>query len=358
MEHWTWIITLLGAALTLLALVDVFLTVLHVDTDGPIAWAVFQAVWRVIMGAVRAVPATRRSLIALAGPTMVVVTFTLWIGIFILGFALIYWPHMGLFRAEDEYALFGFLEALYFSGVTATVLGYGDLTPMHGGLRIVSFLQSGLGFALLTGIVAYLINVISGVTERNTLALRLREATDRTSDGTVAVIRSLRHEEIGDLRMRLQTLLEAMQHNHQKMHELPILNLFYRSKDPMYSPELMLQSAAQIAIAARVVSADPRHRRLTPASEELGQVATEIMKLIASQYLSKELRNGLDSPAPGEEDEHRLSEVRASLTHALPQLNLDALEENDRVLELIFRTRIFLDEVDDLTGWRMDQPQN
>lgn len=355
MDALSWLITLAGVIITLLALIDVFLTVLHVDTDGPVAWMVFLAIWKTIIGIVRAVPTARRSLVALAGPMMIVVTFSVWIGLFIVGFALIYWPHLELFRADNEFVLLGFMEALYFSGVTATVLGYGDLSPMHGSLQIVSFLQSGFGFALLTGIVTYLINVVSGVTDRNALALRLWAETGRTGDGTVAITRSLLHEESGDLRLRLQTLLDATHSIHQKMHQFPILDLFYRSRDPIYSPELMVQTAAQMAIAAQILSTDARHQRLNPVSKELGQVSTEIMELIASQHMSKELQHQLDDPAPEEEDRRLLRQIRRSLTDALPQLNLERAEENDRVLELIFRMRIFLDELDDLTGWRMDQ---
>ncbi|MEX1063073.1 MAG: potassium channel family protein, partial [Balneolaceae bacterium] len=354
MEDLNWLISLLGIAVTLLISIDVILTVLHIDTEGPVAWVIFQSVWRVFQKLIRLFPRTRRTLVALAGPVMIVATFAVWIGIFVVGFALIYYPYIGLFRADEEFMLLGFYEALYFSGVTATVLGYGDITPVEGVLQIVSILQSALGFALLTGIVTYLINVVTGVSDRNALALRLWSENGQTGDGTNAVIRSLSCEKSSDLRLRLQTLLDIMYNVHQKIHQFPILNLFYRSKDPIYSPELMVRSAMQLSVAARVISADEQYRRLRAVSDELAEVTTMMMGIIASQHMMKKLRDQLDRPDPGEADERYLEQIVLTLGSNFPRLNLEDAGKDRRTLELVFRLCSFLDETDKLTGWRMD----
>lgn len=358
MEDFNWLITLLGLFVTLLIIIDVFLTVLHIDSDGPIARAVFHTIWWALMALVRTFPAARRSLVALAGPFMIAGAIAIWIGIFILGFALIYWPYMELFRADDGYVALGFIEALYFSGVTATVLGYGDISPMNNLLQVFSFIQSGLGFAMLTGIITYLINVVSGASERNALSLRFWALTGQTGNGSEAVIRSLSCEEIIDLRIRLQNLLDSTHNIHQKMHQFPILDLFYRSWDPVYSPEIMLRSAMQLSIATQILSSNQEYRRLKSVSEELGQVSVDMIELIASQHMSRQLHIQLKHPVPDEKDRLLFDQVRTSLIRGIPQLAITPYEpgseDGDRILALIFRLRIFMAEADALTGWRMD----
>lgn len=303
----------------------------------------------------RLFPLSRSSLVAMAGPLMIVTTITAWIGLFILGFALIYWPYLHYFRSDDEFVVLGFIHALYFSGGTATVLGFGDISPLSGALQVISFIQAGLGFALLTGILTYLINVVSGVSERNALALRLWTITGCTGDGTVAVVRALKHEEIADLRLRLQSLHDVLYIIHQKMYQFPILDLFYRSHQLIYSPEYMIRSAAQIAIASQILATAPTYRRLTNVAEELGEVSLNLMILITQQHLSNVLMQKLKYPEPEMIDEQQLQEIQTILSGTNVDLKLSDLAPNRKTLELICRLRVFLKEADEFTSWRMDE---
>lgn len=361
MEGASWLIAVLGAALVVVALVDVFLTVLHIDTDGRIERGVVRGVWWVVMAIARRFPETRRSVVALAGPFMILTLFATWIGLFIFGFALIYWPFLELFRADDPLMPLGFVDALYFSGVAATILGYGDITPIAPPLQVASFVQAGLGFALVSGSITYLINVVMGVAERNALAFRLWTECAGTGDGTVAMARSLAYEDSDVVIGRLRTLLGDMRSFQQKMSQFPILDLFYRSKDPALAPEIMIRSAAQMAIAARLAAADPRYRSTTAVADELAEVVSAMITLIADQHLDDESQHQLESPGPGAEDQGLLQRMRARLVSDVPGLDLPRFDpEGDdaaAILELVARTRIFLDQLDTLTDWRVDHPR-
>lgn len=125
-----WLTTVAGVAIVGAVVTDVFITVLHIDREGPIAATLFQGIWRLTAtGARIGKTALRRSVVAIAGPVMLVAVYAAWIALFIVGFALIYWPHLEHFRAEDALLPLGFGDALSVSGVTATVMGYGDITP-------------------------------------------------------------------------------------------------------------------------------------------------------------------------------------------------------------------------------------
>ena len=94
------------------------------------------------------------------------------------------------------------------------------------GMEGASWLLAGLGIILT------LVILFSGVTNRNTLAFHLWTMTDRTGYGPITVINSLAYEAVEDFHIRLQSLLDSMFKVHHQMHQYPILDLFYRSKDP------------------------------------------------------------------------------------------------------------------------------
>lgn len=355
MEEIDWLILLVGISIVLIVLFDIIQTVLHLDDEGYIAGLLFEGIWRMGMKVVRVIPSYRRTLVSMAGPAMIITTIAVWVGLFIVGFAMIYWPYLDLFRSAHGYTTLTFIDALYFSGVTASVLGYGDITPLSDVFQIVSFIQASLGFAFLTGILTFLISVVSGVSDRNALALRLWAETGRSGDGTNAILRSLQNEEISDLRLRLQTLLGRMHSINQKMHQFPILDLFYRSRDPLYSPEIMIRSITQMAITTKILSSDEKYKRLKIVAEELGEVSYELMATITKQHLSKSLYDQLKNPAPNERDLQIHQEICTKLMDNIPALSLEKESRDDKVFELIYQMRIFFIELDSYTGWKMDE---
>jgi hypothetical protein len=122
MNAWDWIASVGGALLIFTMLVEVVVTVLHPDLDGAIVRAVHRIIWRALILTSRGFRRGRRALLALAGPIMMTATLLVWVGMFIVGFALIVWPHLDAeFLAAEELGRLDFVDALYFSGVTGTV---------------------------------------------------------------------------------------------------------------------------------------------------------------------------------------------------------------------------------------------
>lgn len=351
MDPWVIVVSGTGLLIVVLVVVDVILTVLHVDSDGPIVSILFRAIWRVLAVASRLVPAARATLLALAGPGMIVAAVTVWFGLYVLGFALVYWPFMELFRADEEHALLGFTEAIYFSGVTATVLGHGDISPTEGFLQIGSFIQAGMGFGLLTGIVSYVINVTSGVMDRNTFELRLWIATGETGDGARAVSRLLA---VGgrSAAARLWAVVDSAERVHLRMRRFPLLDLFYRSTDPVFAPELMIQTLSRMAIAAGVACTDPRHRALRPAAAELAAITRRTTDLVARKHLDRSTRERLRHPDPTAEDRRTIAEIGSMLGSAGTAFRLDDDTDAASWLGLACRTRILLEALGQVTGWR------
>ncbi len=343
-----------GIVLILLVLLDVFLAVLHIDISGIIAPRVFQAIWKSSIFLASAHPRSRRGILALAGPVMMVSIFLIWIGLFIVGFALIYWRNLSSFRSESEIGALGFVDALYYSGITGTVLGYGDISPITAALKVCAFIQSGLGFALLTGIVTYLLSVSTGVTQRNSLALHLAGATGGRNDGSSFVVRSLVHAGGAELPDRFYYLNHSLQGLHERMHQFPILDLFYRSKDPLRDPEPMLLVLAEISISGQILSRCPRFRALRPVAEELGWTMTNTMRLFARQYMGPDLLRMLENPNPAPSDRRYLEQIHSALTPLVDETIPSPDDDSREALLMTCRRRVFFEELDRFTRWRTD----
>jgi voltage-gated potassium channel Kch len=83
----------------------------------------------------------RRRLGHFTGPLAMGTVVATWLGLLLVGFALVYWPHLpdafiygsGL----DPAVRGGFADAMYLSAVTLATLGFGDIVPTQTWLRVV-----------------------------------------------------------------------------------------------------------------------------------------------------------------------------------------------------------------------------
>jgi hypothetical protein len=167
-----WVVTLIGVAVVLATLRDIFHTLWHPSGHGGLGRKVLAAVWRI--GRPRR---GHRRVRALAGPLAMVVVVMAWVGLIVLGWTLIYWPHLddGFFITESlkQTSRGGLLDALYLSMVTLATLGFGDIVPTAEWLRVAVPLQAMLGFVLLTAVVTWVLQVYPALTRRRALAIRL-----------------------------------------------------------------------------------------------------------------------------------------------------------------------------------------
>ncbi|WP_367325272.1 potassium channel family protein [Streptomyces sp. HUAS ZL42] len=180
-----WLVSLVGAGLVMVTLRDLFHTLWHPTRHGGLSRLVMTAMWR-LARRLRA----RRRVVGLVGPLAMVTVVGMWAGTVVLGWAIVYWPHMpGAFtfspgsEAAQEPAL---LDSLYLSLVTVATLGLGDIAPGEGWLRLVSPLEALVGFALLTATVSWVLEIYPALTRRRVLAVRL--ALLRDSDPTTRQI--------------------------------------------------------------------------------------------------------------------------------------------------------------------------
>lgn len=161
--------TLLGIALILVALRDIFDVLFHPLGRGIVA----RRVVRGVTGIAKRIPG-RGSVGLLAGPLSYVAVVGTWALLLAVGWALVFFPQLpdgftygpGLDPAQNS----GFVDALYISLVNLTSLGYGDISPASSLLRLLGPVETMFGLGLLTASISWLISIYGAISRRDSLA--------------------------------------------------------------------------------------------------------------------------------------------------------------------------------------------
>jgi hypothetical protein len=164
--------TAAGGALIVLVLLDVFATLFARGRGRTSSQALIRGTWV----AFRRLSARPRVL-SLAGPVSFLGVVATWIGALVAGWALVYWSRMpegflhdaGLDGGADS----ALIDSVYLSLVTLGTLGYGEITPVEGWLRIVAPLESLLGLGLVAAIVSWLLSIYPVLSRRRALAYEI-----------------------------------------------------------------------------------------------------------------------------------------------------------------------------------------
>jgi hypothetical protein len=246
-----WVVTGVGVVVILAALRDIFHTLWHPSGRGGVARKVLAAVWR--GGRPRR---GHRRVRVLAGPLAMVVVVMAWVGLIVLGWTLIYWPHLedGFFISESlpQTARGGLLEALYLSMVTLATLGFGDIVPTEEWLRVAVPLQAMLGFVLLTAAVTWVLQVYPALVRRRVLAIRL--SLLRRADA----VRVLAEEDVPMAANLLEDLAGELVQIRVDLTQYPE-TYYFRDGEESASLAASIGTAAQLArVAQRSPRADMR----------------------------------------------------------------------------------------------------
>lgn len=271
-----WLVSGLGALVVALVLRDVFHTLFHPGGQGALSHLVLSATWlcaRRLGG--------RQRLGELAGPLGVVGVIGIWVALVVVGGALVYWPHVpqGFVYGTglDPASRADVLDALYLSLVTTTTLGFGDIVPTSGWLRMVTPVQGMIGFALLTAAVSWVLQIYPALNRRRTFAARLtslhraglHDGLDRVDSAMPAVLLVDLAGQLTQLRVDLTQYAETY---------------YFRAQDGSTSLPATLPYVVDLAsIGSRTRRSDVRL-----AAADLACALEDLARLLRGQYLRVE----------------------------------------------------------------------
>lgn len=179
------LLTAAGLILLLLVFYDIYATILRATKHpGPFSELLNRGLWRIASRlTLKLDRRLRHRLLSAIGPLLMPLLITVLLITLLTGFALIYLPRM-----ETEFSIGVkahenlILQAFYFSGITLTTLGYGDILPESGLTRIAAMIESALGIAVISISITYLLTVYGALERKRALALKFYHQARQGAD--------------------------------------------------------------------------------------------------------------------------------------------------------------------------------
>ncbi|MEU2203100.1 potassium channel family protein [Microbacterium oleivorans] len=262
-----WLVRAAGAVIVLLVLRDMFHTLGHPEGQGSLSRLVLRTIWR--MSQYRQ---GRGRLGQLSGPLGLSTVIVTWGTLAVVGWALLYLPSVpegfiyGPGSATDSAN--APLDALYISMITISTLGFGDVVPAPGWLRMAVPLEALFGFGLLTVAVSWVLQIYPALARRRVLAITL--STMRRAE----VVGGNQDADSVILPVLLEQLATAIIQARVDLSEYSE-TYYFRDTDPNSSLAAMLPYAADLAGVAKESSQPDMRiaaRLLTGALEEFAGV--------------------------------------------------------------------------------------
>jgi len=171
-------VAVVAALLTVFILWDAFQTMIlsrRVTRRFRPTRAFYRFLWTPWRAVARRLPEGngRESVLTVFGPLSLLTLIALWALGLIVSIALLHWGLGSQLR--DAHGASGFGMDLYMSGTTFVTLGLGDVTPSTPLARLLTVLESGLGFAFLALVIGY-VPLISQAFSRREVSISMLDA--------------------------------------------------------------------------------------------------------------------------------------------------------------------------------------
>lgn len=227
---------MIGAALMLLFLADIFLTVLYARAGaGLLAPHWNRLIWALLRALAASFGRRRGEVLSIAGPLIVVSLIGFWAIGMAAGAALVIRPELGTaIRPSNGEASTDFVTALLVAGNSLSIVGGGDYSPHTTGTRLLFLINSLIGASMLSLVLSYLVQVYSALQARNALALTVDLMTDGTGDAAVMLARLMPEGEAGDAKSDMGNLARSLAATKEAHHFYPLL-FYFRFKEPFYA---------------------------------------------------------------------------------------------------------------------------
>jgi len=152
------LLTTTGLVLLAFVFYDIYSTVLRATKrQGFLGELLNRSLWRIFRAITRNFSRRwRHRVLTSIGPLLMPLLIATLVSMLITGFALIYLPRMETdFNVGEQARGSGILQAFYFSGVTLLTIGYGDIVPVSGAMRIAALIEAASGLAVISLSITY-----------------------------------------------------------------------------------------------------------------------------------------------------------------------------------------------------------
>src|ERR1044072_1528465 len=308
----------LGVGLVLSVANYAYVTILHSrGRNGPISHILCRTVWRLARASASKLSRKQRHVrLNSIGPLLMPTLIGLYITLLIFEFALIYYPHMATdFLKVPEAASPRWVESLYFSGVTLTTLGFGDIAPRTNVMRLAAVIESGAGFGLISLFITYLVAVYRALERRRTAALAFYHQADGSADVVGFIANHLVAGKLSGLAPNLRSVARDLEEMLESHIEHPIIHYFHTVEVYKSLPRVLFLSLETCAVIRSSLDREEytnTHER--PEMRTLELSASHVLKELVSLLRLK--KNPARKPDESRRWEARFNHTLASLEEA------------------------------------------
>jgi hypothetical protein len=328
----TFIYTAAGLVLLALIIFDIYATVLHSSARyGPVGESLNRSVWRLTRGAgVRLSRANRHRLLNMVGPLLLPLLISVYVVLLILAFALVYYPHVPSgFHFSVGHPEPGWVDAVYFSGVALTTVGYGDVVPTGASLRFLALFESASGLVVISLAITYMLTVYTALERKRAVAVSLYHQAGEGADVAGFIVHHFVEGRFYGLRDALRTVTRDLQGLLESHIDHPVIHYFHPVEVYKGTPRvlfLLLETCAVIHAALdREENADlrnyPEVRTLDAAARH---VLTQFIESLDLERRERPRRpTGEETREANERWRRRYEQTLARLTESGIQVRRD-----------------------------------
>src|SRR5215212_8078974 len=247
--------TAAGFVLLALIIFDIYATVLHSSARyGPVGESLNRSVWRVARAAAfRLARANRHRLLNMVGPLLLPPLIAVYVVLLVFAFALVYYPHIPKgFTFGVEHLEPGWIDAVYFSGVTLTTVGYGDVVPRLAHLRFIALFEAASGLVVISLAITYMLTVYTALERKRAVAVSLYHQAGQGADVAGFIAHHFVEGRFYGLRDALRTVMRDLHGLLESHIDHPVIHYFHPVEVYKGTPRvlfLLLETCAVIRAA-------------------------------------------------------------------------------------------------------------
>jgi hypothetical protein len=225
-----------GAVVTMVVLVDIFLTVLYARAGTELlSPVVARATWLGFRVVSRPFGRHRGIVLTFCGPVILVTLIFVWAAGLALGAALIMHPHLGGgIRASQGATPTDFMSALYAGASSLSLVGSGDFKPESAAFQALYMLNSLIGMTVMSLVLTYVMQIYNALRSRNALGLAIQTLSNDTGDAAELIAGLGPQGQFNSGYNNFSTLASNASEVKESHHFYPLL-FYFRFTEPYYS---------------------------------------------------------------------------------------------------------------------------
>lgn len=296
-----WLLIPVSVFLIFAGILDVFFTVLHYDGFGFLSSRLYRMLYGLMRLLTGPLPRRHRALgLSMAAPLMVPATIVAWILLLSWGYACIYYKGMldGDFSLSVPSLDPSFLQSLYFSGITISTLGLGDVTPTSGLYQVIAVSEALNGFGILTLAITYVLGIYGVFQQLGVLAAGLYHQAQDTRDPLSILTPHFPGGQHRGLETHMMQLHRGLVEIYEGIRRYPIV-YYYHSRRAYRSLPYVFRMIGGMTGALRWGLPADHPGSQTPWLPTLIAGLEDVVNYLDDRFLSRDLEDA-PKPAPFE----------------------------------------------------------